>query len=107
MPLQSPTQMSSPSRLLARAHSQQQESQELLHHINQVQLELALLHQQVELARLEAQVLNKELQLCKLQDQQEWLEESEYHLRALAHQQDNNRPYRHNQQLNNCSKCNS
>src|SRR5579864_3800238 len=92
MPPRLPAQMSSPSRLLDRARSQQQESQELSQHINQVQLELALLNQQVELARLEAQVLHKELHLSRLQDQQEWLEESEYHLRAC-----------HGAKLRNCS----
>src|SRR5579864_195119 len=100
MPPQLPTQMSSPSRLLDKARSQQQESQELSQRINQVQQKLALLKQQVELARLEVLVLHKELHLSKLQDQQEQLEESEYHLRALAHQEDSNRPYRRNKRNN-------
>src|SRR5579864_1256307 len=100
MPPQLPAQMSSPSRLLDRARSQQQESQELSHRINQVRQELALVKQQVELARIEALVLHKELHLSKMQDQQEQLEESEYHLRALAHQEDNDRPYRRNKRNN-------
>src|SRR5579864_600940 len=105
-PYQGPRRSTPCSPMLDQAHSQLLEALEAQQQINQLTLEVLKLRKEAEVARLEAMALDKEWQVSKLLGRLEDLDCSAYQLGALAHQQDNNRPYnKHPRHQSNHNQC--